>query len=123
MRNVKTTIQATKRSGPKLAIAAALLGISGALVGCGSQSFVAVPATIRGAALQGKVHGGQQPINGAIIQLYAAGTGGYASAASPLIASTVTSKSDGSFTITGDYTCPSASSLVYMTATQGNSGY
>jgi hypothetical protein len=123
MRNVKTTIQATKRSGPKLAIAAALLGISGALVGCGSQSFVAVPATIRGAALQGKVHGGQQPINGAIIQLYAAGTGGYASAASPLIASTVTSKSDGSFTITGDYTCPSASSLVYITATQGNSGY
>jgi hypothetical protein len=32
------------------------------------------------------------------------------------------SVSGGSFTITGDYTCPSASTLVYLTATGGNPG-
>jgi hypothetical protein len=34
----------------------------------------------------------------------------------------VTSGADGSFTITGDYTCLTASSLVYITASGGNSG-
>jgi len=120
---ILTTKQTMNRSGPKLAIAPALSAIFGTLIGCGSGSFVATPTEVRGVTLQGKVHGGQQPVSGSIIQLYAAGATGYASAASPLIASTVTSKSDGSFSIAGDYTCPSANSLVYITATQGNSGY
>jgi hypothetical protein len=121
MRNLMMA-QATKRSAPKLAIATALSGILGVLIGCGSGNILTAPTKIQGSALQGKVFGGQQPVIGATIQLYAAGVSGYASAASPLIASSVTSGADGSFSITGTYTCPSASSLVYITASQGNPG-
>ena len=121
MRNLMMA-QATKRSAPKLAIATALSVILGVLVGCGSGNFLTAPTKIQGSALQGKVFGGQQPVIGATIQLYAASVSGYASAASPLIASSVTSGNDGSFSITGTYTCPSASSLVYITASQGNPG-
>jgi hypothetical protein len=121
MRDLKTTMQAMKLSGRKLGVAAALLGAAGGMTGCGSGS--PVPTQIPGAALLGRVLGGQQPVSGATIQLYAAGATGYASAASPLIASSVTTGPSGTFSITGAYTCPSASSPVYITATQGNSGF
>lgn len=65
--------------------------------------------------------GGQQPINQATIQLYAAGKTGYGSAY-PYTAGTsllgnhvVTTSGEGDFNITGDYTCPSASAEVYIT--------
>lgn len=76
-----------------------------------------VPLTVNG-----KVHGGQQAVAGAQIQLYVAGNAGNGSAASPLLNTTVTSGGDGSFSITGDYSCPSATSQVYLVATQGNPG-
>jgi sugar lactone lactonase YvrE len=73
-------------------------------------------------ALTGRVHGGQQAVAGAQIQLYAAGAAGNGSASAPLLNSPVISGSDGSFSITSDYSCPSASSQVYLVATQGNPG-
>lgn len=73
-------------------------------------------------SLNGRVHGGQQPVVGAQIQLYAAGNSGNGSAASPLLNTTVTSGADGGFSITSDYSCPSATSQVYLVATQGNPG-
>lgn len=92
------------------------------LTGCGASG----PGTpthppIGNAQLTGSVHGGQQPIIGAAIQLYAVGTTGDASAATPLLTSTVTSDSTGSFTITGLYSCTSATQ-VYIVATGGNPG-
>jgi sugar lactone lactonase YvrE len=72
--------------------------------------------------VNGKVHGGQQAVVGALIQLYVVGSGGNGSAASPLLNTAVTSDSNGEFSITGDYTCPSATSQVYLVATQGNPG-
>ena len=68
------------------------------------------------------VHGGQQGVSGATIQLYAAGATGYGSAATALLTKTVTTDAAGSFTITGDYTCPTASTQVYIVATGGNPG-
>lgn len=68
------------------------------------------------------VHGGQQPVSGSTLQLYAVGTTGDGSVATPLLTQTVTSDANGNFTITGAYTCPSASTLVYVTATDGNPG-
>lgn len=72
--------------------------------------------------VNGRVHGGQQPVVGAQIQLYVAGNAGNGSAASALLTKTVTSGADGGFSITGDYSCPSATSQVYLVATGGNPG-
>jgi hypothetical protein len=94
------------------------------LSGCAMQN-VAPPSPVAIPTLKGKVHGGNQPVVGATIQLYAAGTAGYASPAQPLISKSVTTDTEGNFTITGDYTCPSVSgqdTQVYITATGGNPG-
>jgi hypothetical protein len=73
--------------------------------------------------MQGRVFGGDQPIAGAVIQLYAAGKTGNGSAATALISSTVTTGAGGSFSITNDYNCPNPSNTpVYLTATGGNPG-
>jgi hypothetical protein len=71
---------------------------------------------------QGVVHGGQQPVSGATVQLYTVGTSGDGSAATALLAPAVTTDANGGFTLTGKYTCPSASALVYVVATGGNPG-
>jgi trimeric autotransporter adhesin len=71
---------------------------------------------------QGVVHGGQQPVSGAAIQLYAVGTAGDGSAAMPLLSPAATTDANGGFNITGGYTCPSPSALVYIVATGGNPG-
>ncbi len=104
------------------------LGLSavGALVfagcGTGSRGNNAVTAVATSAALQGHVFGGQQPVSGSVIQLYAANQAGYGLGATALIATTVTTDAGGNFSITGDYTCPYPASQVYVTATGGNSG-
>ena len=72
--------------------------------------------------LAGKVYGGQQPVSGATIQLYEANTTTNQGASTPLISATVTTASDGTFMITGDYTCPASNPLVYIVSTGGNPG-
>ena len=126
----------------KFAASAVLaIAVSAVITGCGAAPSA---TSVGGAAsaYEGSVHGGQQPVAGAHIQLYAVGTTGDGSASTPLLTTPVTS-SDGSgnasnananagnglnsfpvgtFTITGDYTCPSPSTQVYMTATEGDPG-
>jgi len=90
------------------------------LVGCG----VSVPrdgAAVGVEGITGRVHGGQQPITGATIQLYTVGTTGDGSASTPLLTSTVTTDANGNFAITGLYSCTSATQ-VYLVATGGNPG-
>src|SRR3984957_13130725 len=77
---------------------------------------------LAGGHLRGMVHGGSQPISGATIQLYAAGTTGYGTGATALLSTPVTSDASGSFSITGDYTCPSSTSQLYLVAMGGNPG-
>jgi hypothetical protein len=71
--------------------------------------------------IAGVVHGGQQPIAGVTIQLYAVGTTGDGSAATPLLSPAVTSTASGNFTLT-PYACPSASALTYLVGTGGDPG-
>jgi streptogramin lyase len=93
------------------------------LAGCatpGGVSFTPPAPTPASPALSGKVYGGQQPISGAVIQLYAVATTSKGSATA-LISADVTTTASGTFTITGDYSC-AGNPLVYIVATGGNSG-
>jgi hypothetical protein len=110
------------------------------LTGCALQQTAPL-APEAGVKLTGSVHGGQQPISGAHIYLLAANTTGYggpgippsgANASISLLNATttgladsigayVTSASDGSFTITGDYAC-TPNTQVYLYALGGNPG-
>jgi streptogramin lyase len=108
------------------------------LSGCsgmpGTTPIQTTAGSVPGAALQGMVHGGQQPIVGAKIYLYAANTTGYGNAAVSLLESAGGTVSDGSgnyyyptqsggtFSISGDFTCPSAGSQVYLYAVGGDPG-
>lgn len=98
------------------------------LTGCGSAGHFAAGVTPDAPSvlmMKGNVHGGQQPVSGATIQLYAAGSGGASDglAATPLISGApVLTGPDGGFTITSRYTCPSSDTQVYLVATGGNPG-
>src|SRR5271156_4112443 len=97
-----------------------LLPLSLLLFGCSTQRNapqITIPAGVRGL-----VHGGQQPVTGATIQLYAVGTASEGSASTPLLSPAPVTDANGGFNITGTYTCPSSSALVYIVATGGNPG-
>lgn len=88
--------------------------------GCGAGNVLTSevsPGEIRGSA-----HGGQQPVSGSTIQLYAVGTASDGSPATPLLTSAVLTDAGGNFTITNLYTCPAGNPDVYITATGGNPG-
>jgi len=124
--------------------AGGVLVLLGALTGCANQALPSTSALNGGGTqthrITGHIHGGQQPVAGAVIQLYGATIGSYGAQSSSLLTTTVTSSDGtgvnnsnansgnnnnqlplGDFNITGDYTCPS-SNLVYITATTGNPG-
>jgi glucose/arabinose dehydrogenase len=93
------------------------------LTGCATNSSVQLsPTAPASAGFSGRVIGGQQPVSGAAIQLYAVSTIADGGNATPLLTSAVSSNGLGQFTITSIYTCPTPSTLVYITATGGNPG-
>jgi hypothetical protein len=92
------------------------------LTGCGMGTPVADPVATGGVALRGVVHGGQQPVSNSQIELFAAGNSGTATGATALLNNPVFTDAGGNWSITGDYTCPSASSEVYLMALGGNPG-
>jgi hypothetical protein len=94
------------------------------LCGCGllpNSSTVQKVAPAVVTQIGGSVHGGNQPVVGAQVQLWQVGTTGYG-LGSAALGSAVTSGAGGAFTLTGAYTCPSPSTFVYVTATGGNPG-
>ena len=102
-----------------------LLGVAALLTGCGAGALdhAAPTAPTPGAAIRGTSFGGQQPVVGASLQLYAANLSGYGNAAIPLLPpNSVTSDVGGNFNITGQYTCPVPDAPVYLVATGGNPG-
>jgi streptogramin lyase len=126
------------RAGVAIGMCAIALTLTGCGVGGSSSSATvgAAPLQVHG-GISGNVHGGQQPVTSAKIQLYAVGSSGLASAATPLIPAAdqvvynpaatagttgALTDSNGNFLITGDYTCPTPSPQVYLVATGGNSG-
>jgi len=119
-------------------------------IGCGmtgsnsATSKIADPISpAGGGTMQGRVHGGNQPVTGSTIQIYSAGTTGYGTGASSLIptgsyypgglpcvttsgnpngcVTKVVTDSTGSFTVTGDYTCVPGTQG-YIVASGGNPG-
>jgi hypothetical protein len=98
------------------------------LTGCGMGPRL-IPSPAQGAALQGIVHGGQQPVAGSRIYLMAAGTSAYAGPSVSLLATATTdsigsyvlSDAHGNFSISGDYTC-TPGQQVYALAKGGDSG-
>jgi hypothetical protein len=81
-------------------------------------------------SLQGMVHGGQQGVSGASIQLYTVGSTGNGSAATPMLTQAVTTDANGLFNITKAYSCGqnssgsafTSSNQVYVVASGGNPG-
>lgn len=115
-KSLSSTLSAIVR--PVLASTLALFA-----VGCGAGNFASAPiAGANQVKLEGMVHGGQQPIVGAAVQLYAAGSTADQSAATPLIAAAPLTDAAGAFSITGLYTCPSITTEVYLIASGGNPG-
>jgi streptogramin lyase len=128
MNSVKKISRASAKRATMEGLAAILLF---ALIGCGAQQSApatTIPVPVQGSSFQGRVYGGQSPITGATVQLYAASTSGYgvpynyAAGTSLLGNNAVTTDGGGFFNIGGDYTCPSASTLVYLVAYGGNPG-
>ncbi len=110
----------------------ALLGSSSVLLlsGCSSTfhpSVVPSANAVQVTRIAGKVHGGQQPVAGATVQIYEVSVAGagYGAAAAPVQqnGTTVMTTTDpnGNWTYPV-YTCTSASDELYVLATQGNSG-
>jgi hypothetical protein len=102
-----------------------LTGVAALLTGCSTGAFnhVAPIAPTSGAAIRGTAFGGQQPVVGASVQLYAANLTGYGNNATPLLPSdTIVTDAGGGFNITGQYTCPVPDAPVYLVATGGNPG-
>ena len=107
-------------------------------LGLGGCSFTdATPSTspITGPALSGRVFGGQQPVTGSHVYLFAAGATGYSSTPASLLNTSdagvstdgsghgyVTTDSNGNWSITGDYACSPPSSQVYLLSVGGNPG-
>lgn len=109
-------------------VTVALLSGLAAFSGCSSGSLQAgsgqssSPQPPTPATVKGTVRGGQVPVTSASLQLYAVGATGDGSSATPLLNQPIASDASGNFTLTGTYTCPSPSSLVYVTASGGNPG-
>ncbi|MEI9981618.1 MAG: NHL repeat-containing protein [Edaphobacter sp.] len=100
---------------------AIMLAVAVGLEGCSVSSTVA-PTAPSAQHFSARIIGGVQPISNGTIQLYTPGTNGYGSASTALLNQVVTTDANGYFSITGDYSCPSASTPVYLVATGGNPG-
>jgi streptogramin lyase len=101
------------------------------LTGC-SISPTAPPAAAEGLSIRGNLHGGQQPVAGAHVYLFTAGTTGYGQPSVSLLDPAVTGNSDtlgayvvtdagGGFTVTGGYSC-TPGTQVYLYALGGDAG-
>lgn len=98
-----------------------LLFATTTLWGCGATK----PPTSLSAAgrITGRVHGGQQPVAGATIQLYSLSRAGDGAASIPLLQQPILTDAQGQFDVTGLYDCNSdPGSEVYVLATGGNPG-
>jgi len=110
----------------------AALSIALLLTGC-SLTSTGTPSATPGASLHGSVHGGQQPIAGASVYLFAADANAYGNPSDSLLDPTITGLSDihgdgyvltdanGNFSISGAYTC-TAGQQVYLYTIGGDPG-
>jgi len=127
-----------QRFTPQFALRRAALGACAATIvilsGCANFSGTALPGSVTVPLSNGSLHGGQQPIQGAHVYLYAASTNGCASASMSLMTPSasgtttdgnghayVTTDANGNFSYGGAYSCTSGQQL-YLLALGGNPG-
>lgn len=119
------TLHTSKRIGA-LSVVAACAVLFPVISGCGTGAIPATTVAPAGlaakVAVRGRVKGGQQPIAGATVQIYAVGTSGIKSASTPLLNPAATTDANGFFSVTGSYSCPNYGSMVYIVSTGGNPG-
>ncbi len=122
-RHTRTRPRMPKMFTPIRSLAILPVLAAGALTGCGSGSNSAVQTSSSPASfsITGRVHGGQQPVVGSQIFLYAAGKTGTASAPRAMLTAPVVTVGGGSFNITGLYSCQ-AGDQVYIVASGGDAG-
>jgi streptogramin lyase len=96
------------------------------LAGCGSSSAPVIetppPNSYPGVTFGGKTMAGKLPLIGASVQLYAAGTSGNGSTGTALLSTALTTDANGAFTVPAGYSCPSATSQLYIIARGGKPG-
>ena len=96
--------------------------------GCGSSGSVVSAAPITtdnsypGVSFGGRALPGNQPLIGASVQLYAAGTSGNGSNGIPLLSSALTTDANGAFTVPAGYPCPAGTSQLYVVVRGGRPG-
>lgn len=97
------------------------------LIGCGTSTPPPPPpppppGSYPGVTFGGKAMAGTQPIAGAAIQLYAAGTTGNGSASTSLLTTALTTDATGAFTVPAGYECPADTSQLFVTVSGGKVG-
>lgn len=115
-------------------VAVSSLGLAVALTGCSGFTSTASAPAITTASFGGSIHGGQQPVAGARVYVYAGGNTGYASPSRSLLNggsggavndqygnAYVTTNASGGFTFSG-FGCPTPNTPVYLLAVGGNPG-
>ena len=112
---------AAKHRFPALIAALVPLALSGCGLGGGANPVAPVNTTGARGSVSGTIFGGQQPVVGSTISLYAAGKTATGSTPRSLLTAPVLSSADGSFTITGLYSCQ-AGDQVYLVASGGDAG-
>ncbi len=105
-----------RRLGQKAVSPALTFVFAAALSGCGSLRNIAANSL----TVSGTVSAGQQPITNAAVQIYATGTAGDGSAATPLLSRPAKTSETGSFTLANLQSCPSSSSEVFLVSTGGS---
>jgi streptogramin lyase len=105
----------------------AILGIAVpaiSLTGCSAPIAGSHTGTTgyEGQGFSGKALVGQQPLIGASVELYAAGTSGNGSSGDALLSDALITDSTGAFSVAAGYECPSAGSQIYLVARGGKPG-
>ncbi len=88
----------------------------------GTGTLTITPANNPGIGFTGRAMAGTQPIAGATVQVYAAGTTGDGSPGTALLLSPVITDSSGVFTVLAGYACPAANSQLYLVIRGGGIG-
>jgi hypothetical protein len=84
-----------------------------------SPAQPAPTTNVAGPAITGVVYAGTQPIVGASVTLYAAGTTGIGSAPTALLGSPLTTDANGAFSIPAGFVCATSNSVLYAIASGG----
>jgi len=120
---MRTTVSCKRLRLVSAGLLAAVM-MSGCSIGhTDAASAAAGDATTPPASLSGRAMGGQQPITGASVVLYAVNGTTSGGASTSLMTSAVTTASDGTFVLTGKYSCTGyTGAQVYLLITGGNPG-